>query len=64
LNELLSKNNIVEPTVAATSSIASSGGKRTQTLVDEYKVKEKKLAAENEAKTKELLAKSKKITEL
>lgn len=43
---------------------ATSGGKRTQTLIDEYKAKAAKAREEVEKKTAELLAKSKKITEL
>lgn len=42
----------------------STGGKRTQTLIDEYKNKAAKAKEESEKKTSELLSKSKKITEL
>ncbi len=62
LNELLSKNNIATP-----SSIVQAptiGGKRTQTLIDEYKSKAAKSKEESDKKTAELLQKSKKITEL
>jgi hypothetical protein len=60
----LTKNNITEPKEASTANIASTGGKRTQTLIDEYKVKVQKFTAEIEQKNKDMLAKSKKITEL
>ena len=40
------------------------GGKRTQTLIDEYKAKIHKFQTESEKKTAEILAKSKKIAEL
>ena len=53
LNETLSKNNIALP-----SSIAQApaqGGKRTQTLIDEYKAKAAKSKEETEKKTAEIL---------
>ena len=37
LNELLSKNNVQVP--SSITQEKSSGGKRTQTLIDEYKMK-------------------------
>ena len=40
------------------------GGKRTQTLIDEYKAKIHKFQTESEKKTAEILTKSKKIAEL
>lgn len=40
------------------------GGKRTQTLIDEYKAKIAKIQAESDKKNAELLAKSKKIAEM
>jgi len=41
LNELLKSNNVNVPSESASASSGASavGGKRTQTLVDEYKVK-------------------------
>ena len=62
LNELLTKNNITLPSNIVQAS--STGGKRTQTLIDEYKNKAQKAKDESEKKTAEILAKSKKITEL
>ena len=62
LNELLSKNNISTPTNIGQSS--SIGGKRTQTVIDEYKMKMNKAQEESKQKTAEILQKSKKITEL
>ena len=62
LNELLQKNNINMP--SAITQAPTTGGKRTQTLIDEYKMKAAKAKEESEKKTAELLAKSKKITEL
>ena len=62
LTDLLSKNNINMP--PATSQEKVQGGKRTQTLIDEYKHKAAKLKEESEKKTADILAKSKKIAEL
>ena len=62
LNELLQKNNIQMP--SDIKQAPATGGKRTQTLIDEYKAKAAKAKEECEKKTAELLAKSKKITEL
>ena len=62
LNELLSKNNIAAPSNIVQAP--SIGGKRTQTLIDEYKSKAAKAKEESDKKTAELLQKSKKITEL
>ena len=62
LNELVSKNNISVPSNIAQAP--AQGGKRTQTLIDEYKNKAAKAREEVEKKTAELLVKSKKITEL
>ena len=62
LNELLSKNNIQMP--SDIKQAPAMGGKRTQTLIDEYKMKAAKARDECEKKTAELLAKSKKVTEL
>ena len=45
LNELLSKNNISTPTNIGQSS--SIGGKRTQTVIDEYKMKMNKAQEES-----------------
>lgn len=42
----------------------AAGGKRTQTLIDEYKAKAAKAKDEVEKKVKEILEKSKKVTEL
>ena len=53
LNELLSKNNITMPTNIAQSS--SIGGKRTQTVIDEYKTKMNKAQEESKQKTAEIL---------
>ena len=62
LQEQLTKNNIAMP--SNITQAATSGGKRTQTLIDEYKAKAAKAREEVEKKTAEVLAKSKKITEL
>ena len=62
LQEQLTKNNIAMP--SNITQAATSGGKRTQTLIDEYKAKAAKAKEEVEKKTAELLVKSKKITEL
>ena len=62
LNELLGKNNITLPSNIVQAP--STGGKRTQTLIDEYKNKAQKAKDESEKKTAEILAKSKKIAEL
>jgi len=62
LNDLLSKNNIALPSSVTQEKV--HGGKRTQTLIDEYKAKAAKLKEESEKKTAEILAKSKKIAEL
>ena len=62
LNELISKNNIAMPNNLGQAP--TTGGKRTQTLIDEYKAKAAKAKEESEKKTAELLQKSKKITEL
>lgn len=62
LSELLAKNNITQP--SDIKQAPSTGGKRTQTLIDEYKMKATKAKEESEKKTAELLLKSKKITEL
>lgn len=62
LNEVISKNHISIPSNIAQAP--ASGGKRTQTLIDEYKAKAAKAKEEAEKKTAEILAKSKKITEL
>lgn len=62
LNELVAKNNIAVP--SNITQAPTSGGKRTQTLIDEYKNKAAKAREEVEKKTAELLVKSKKITEL
>lgn len=53
LNELLSKNNITTPSNMVQAP--SSGGKRTQTLIDEYKNKATKAKEESDKKTAELL---------
>ena len=53
LNELLSKNNITTPSNMVQAP--SSGGKRTQTLIDEYKNKAAKAKEESDKKTAELL---------
>ena len=42
----------------------TTGGKRTQTVIDEYKMKMNKAQEESKQKTAEILQKSKKITEL
>lgn len=62
LQEQLTKNNISMP--SNITQAATSGGKRTQTLIDEYKAKAAKAREEVEKKTAEVLAKSKKVTEL
>jgi Holliday junction resolvasome RuvABC DNA-binding subunit len=62
LNEVIAKNNIAMP--SNVSQAPSSGGKRTQTLIDEYKAKAAKAKEETEKKSAEILTKSKKITEL
>ena len=62
LQEQLTKNNIAMP--SNITQAATSGGKRTQTLIDEYKAKAAKAREEVEKKTAEVLAKSKKVTEL
>ena len=62
MTELLSKNNLAAP--SNVSQEKTAGGKRTQTLIDEYKAKMQKAQSESEKKTAELLAKSKKIAEL
>jgi len=61
LQKLLDENNIKN---TATHQAPSIGGKRTQTLIDEYKAKIHKFQTESEKKTLEILAKSKKIAEL
>lgn len=53
LNELLSKNNITTPSNMVQAP--TSGGKRTQTLIDEYKNKATKAKEESDKKTAELL---------
>lgn len=53
LNELLSKNNIQMP--SNITQAPSTGGKRSQTLIDEYKLKAEKAKEEAEKKTAELL---------
>ena len=63
LNELLSKNNISMPS-SVSQQAHTTGGKRTQTVIDEYKAKTLKAQEESKAKTAEILQKSKKITEL
>ena len=62
MNELLAKNNINMPT--SVTQEHKTGGKRTQTVIDEYKLKMTKAQDESKAKTAEILQKSKKITEL
>ena len=62
MNELLSKNNIQMP--SQIQQAPSHGGKRTQTLIDEYKAKLAKFQQEVDKKNSELLGKSKKIAEL
>ena len=62
LNDLLAKNNITMPT--AVTQAHTTGGKRTQTVIDEYKMKMQKAQEESKQKTAEILQKSKKITEL
>lgn len=62
MNDLIQKNNISMPSVI--TQAPSIGGKRTQTLIDEYKNKVAKFQGEAEKKNTELLAKSKKIAEL
>ena len=62
INELLAKNNITMPT--SVTQAHTTGGKRTQTVIDEYKMKMSKAQEESKQKTAEILQKSKKITEL
>ena len=62
LTDALSKNNITMPSVTAKEP--AIGGKRTQSLIDEYKAKAAKAKEETEKKTAELLQKSKKVAEL
>ena len=63
LYEHLKLNNITAPK-ELTSTDASQGGKRTQSLVDEYKAKLAKFNAEVTAKNAEILKQTKKITDL
>jgi len=62
MNDLIQKNNIALPSQITQTALV--GGKRTQTLIDEYKAKVAKFQAEVEKKNVELLAKSKKIAEI
>lgn len=61
MSELLQKNNISMPTQSAQAALIN--GKRTQTLIDEYKAKITKFNQEMDKKNAELLVKSKKIAE-
>ena len=62
LQKLLDENNIKGQ--SQMHQAPTTSGKRTQTLIDEYKAKIAKFQSESEKKTAELLAKSKKIAEL
>lgn len=64
LTEHIKVNNVSVPPVLPTTQTVSSGGKRTKSLLEEYKEKMVRFQSESERKTQELLAKSKKITEL
>ena len=64
LQEMLAKNNITMPSGTGITQGPVNGGKRTQTLIDEYKAKTAKAKEESEKKTAELLVKSKKVAEL
>ena len=59
---MIAKNKIALPTNI--SQEPATSGKRTQTLIDEYKAKAAKAKEEVEKKSAEILQKSKKITEL
>jgi len=62
LQDLISKNKIALPTNM--NQEPATGGKRTQTLIDEYKAKATKAKEEVDKKAAEILTKSKKVTEL
>ena len=62
LQDVIAKNKIAIPSNITQEPAA--GGKRTQTLIDEYKAKAAKAKDEVEKKVAEILAKSKKVTEL
>ena len=60
---MLGENNITSSKISI-NQVPATGGKRTQTLIDEYKAKITKFQSESEKKTAELLQKSKRIAEL